>query len=310
MILIVTNSRDLAVDEIVTALRTREEAHVRLDLDLLDTDRVVLDPLGLTLRQQLPDGDVRETECPRAILWRAPTHLRESSGHRYEPAELLSKHQWAAFARSLMVFRSAKWINHPAATFAAENKPYQLALAFELGLDVPRTAVGNHLSVGLAQEPAVAVKALDTFLLRAEREDLFFYTTSVPPQELTDDVCLEMPVIFQELCEPKHDVRVTVVGQKCFAARSRDVVSGDWRRLGKKVEFEAVTLPPGIEEKCIVLLRKMGLCYGAIDFAEVMDKYHFLEVNPTGEWGWIDHLFDGAIASALTDALVLTETCE
>jgi len=91
-----------------------------------------------------------------------------------------------------MVFRDARWINHPARTYAAENKPLQLATAATVGLDVPRTRVANNLPAEFAPEEFVAVKALDSFLMRLGDQDRFFYTLSVQPSELTPDACQEI----------------------------------------------------------------------------------------------------------------------
>jgi len=310
VILLVTNSRDLATDSVVELLRSRNAAYWRLDLDLLALDQVFLDPLQPLLTHVVADGEQREVRDPQAILYRAPTHLRESSGHRYSPEELLRRHQWAAFARSLIVFRRARWVNHPTSTYAAESKPFQLAVANSLGFQVPRTAVANYLPASLARAERVAVKALDSFLLRLGGEDLFFYTTTLLPDQLTEAFCREMPLILQENVEPKTDIRVTVVGERCFFAETIEPVIGDWRLRKERVEFRPFAGTPELKASCLALLRHLDLRYGAIDLARVRDDYLFFEVNPTGEWGWLDVVFEGRIAEAIVDELLLGGTFE
>jgi len=46
----------------------------------------------------------------------------------------------------------------------------------------------------------------------------------------------------------------------------------------------------------------LGLTYGAIDLAVSGDTVHFIEINPTGEWGWLDGP-DRPIAKAIVDEL-------
>lgn len=304
MILLVTNSRDFAVEPIVEQLRESSVGYLRLDLDLLRRDAIALDPVSATLRYRMEDENEIEVCSPRAILYRAPTHLRESSGHRYRPEELLARHQWAAFARSLMVFREATWINHPSQTYAAENKPFQLAAAVSVGLSVPDTQVANHLPNVLALRETVAVKALDTFLVRDGLEDLFFYTQRMKPEDLPPDACRDMPLILQQYIADKIDVRVTVVGDTCFVAETDSTVDGDWRRAGAKARFRLADAPANVLDGCRTLLRELGLVFGAIDLVRTVDDYTFLEVNPTGEWSWLDHLFDGGISEALGRALL------
>src|SRR4051794_12253479 len=140
MILLVANSRDFATDYVVAELRERGASYARLDLDLVSADRISLDPIRRELRVARGQRDLVVTDHElRSVLFRAPTHLRESAGGRHDPEELLARHQWAAFARSLMLFGRARWMNHPKHTYAAENKPYQLAVASKLGFQTPTT---------------------------------------------------------------------------------------------------------------------------------------------------------------------------
>lgn len=280
MILLVTNSRDFAVEPIVEELRDRGTRYLRLDLDLLRRDAISLDPVSATIQYRMAEGDPCEVKSPSAILYRAPTHLRESSGHRYTPEELLARHQWAAFARSLMIFRKAAWVNHPSRTYMAENKPFQLSVAATVGLAVPETRVANYLPVEFDSRAAIAAKALDTFLVRKGDDDLFFYTQRLRPKELSYDECKEMPLILQEYFDDKVDVRITVVGETCFVAETCASVPGDWRQAEGKAKFRRADAPPPVLQGCRALLRELGLVYGAIDFVRCGDTYSFLEVNP------------------------------
>ena len=71
---------------------------------------------------------------------------------------------------------------------------------------------------------------------------------------------------------------------------------------------KAVKLDSTIEEACLKIMSTLGLEYGAFDF--ILDKKnqaYFLEVNPTGDWYWIEH----DTKMPITDAMVnLIEPCE
>jgi glutathione synthase/RimK-type ligase-like ATP-grasp enzyme len=50
------------------------------------------------------------------------------------------------------------------------------------------------------------------------------------------------------------------------------------------------------------LLEALGLNFGAIDLVESKGSYFFIEINPTGEWGWLvgdERRFDAEIAAWL-----------
>ena len=47
-----------------------------------------------------------------------------------------------------------------------------------------------------------------------------------------------------------------------------------------------------------------GLVFGAIDLALQDGKYYFLEINPTGEWGWLVDQAGLPIDEAIAEALL------
>lgn len=315
MILLVSNSRDFATDHVVAHLLRRGASYHRLDLDLVERDAVRLDPVEQVLTIHTEGHDVVVgAENLTAVLYRAPTHLRESSAGRWSTEELLQRHQWAAFARSLMVFDGAAWINHPRNVYAAECKPYQLLHAARIGFAVPCTAVGNiappaHSTVWDSHGHA-AIKALDSFLLRVQNEDAFFYTRRVSIDEARPETLSAMPLILQQYLGDKLDIRVTVVGQQCFAASvtlNGAGIGGDWRLAKSDATFAVHDLPSDVALRCVELARVLGLTYAAIDLALVDGVYYFLEVNPTGEWAWLVESTGMRIDLALADALCAAE---
>jgi len=309
-VLILSNTLDFAIDYIVAELRRRQAPYVRLNLDALAEDEVSLDPLTPRLEVRQSDGTAHNITSPRAILYRAPTHLRESSGHRYSPEELLTRHQWTAFARSLMVFRHTRWMNDPGNTFRAENKPFQLAIAKQLGLEVPDTRVTNTLPEFATNSPPCerwAIKSLDSFLLRINEKDAFLYTQCVTTEELSRESLKALPFMMQYWLEPKTDIRATVIGERCLSASvdsSKGRINGDWRLEKDHACFSAISLPSEVESKCVSLTKELGLVFAAIDLAVVGNQWYFLEANPTGEWSWLIDSAGLRIDRAIVDELL------
>ena len=67
------------------------------------------------------------------------------------------------------------------------------------------------------------------------------------------------------------------------------------------ISIEAHTkLRPLIVERCVQLIKSLGLKYGAIDFViDNSDNVVFLEVNPTGDWYWIEQKTGLPITTAM-----------
>jgi len=72
----------------------------------------------------------------------------------------------------------------------------------------------------------------------------------------------------------------------------------------RKVPHLPFELPKTIADKCVKLTKKLGLCFGAIDLALIKDgSYIFFEINPNGQWGWLEEKTDLPMRSALLNML-------
>ena len=50
------------------------------------------------------------------------------------------------------------------------------------------------------------------------------------------------------------------------------------------------------------MLNELGLNYGAFDFVRAVNgELVFLEVNPTGEWAWLEHRLQFPMREAFID---------
>ena len=121
------------------------------------------------------------------------------------------------------------------------------------------------------------------------------------------------PIFFQKHIPKLADVRVTVVGEHVFATKINSQVhaqtSVDWRSGEMVLDHERLVLPEKIHRMCIVLLEKLRLKFGAIDF--ILDKegeYVFLEINPNGQWAWIEKHTGYEISKTIVNQLLNENT--
>lgn len=203
----------------------------------------------------------------------------------------------------------------------AGHKQLQLRLARQLGLDTPRTLITNDPAAvrdfAAACPSGMMTKMMSSFAVydAAGREQVVF-TNEVAPGDLEDLGGLRLcPMTFQERVEKALELRVTVVGRKVFAASIDSQASAraahDWRRdgLGLVGAWESYELPREAEAALLRLMDAFGLNYGAADFILTPDGRHvFLEVNPSGEFFWLEHSPGLPISAALADLLLGRET--
>jgi glutathione synthase/RimK-type ligase-like ATP-grasp enzyme len=115
------------------------------------------------------------------------------------------------------------------------------------------------------------------------------------------------PVIFQEYIEARYDLRITVVGDSIFPAAiysQETAYKVDFRMDIANARIEAVRLPPAVEAQLQALMARLGLVYGAIDMRLTPDeRYVFLEINPAGQWLFIEQRSMQPITACLATTL-------
>lgn len=308
-ILVLASRYDLSCDYVVSALRRGGHAYFRLNSEDLPSYSLCLDPCQGRLSCHT-NGLRIEVEAHRlsAVYFRRPTFLREASQAVCGPEEQFRRAQWAAFIRNLMVFDLAQWVNHPTRTYEAEHKMIQLRKARAVGFDIPVTyCLNSERFLGSrVNSSLIAVKGLDTVLVRTDTTEAFGYTNLLSRDELEDAELKGAPLVAQQAISDKLDLRVTVVEDRWWCASVTEGgtgIVGDWRLRKAGVEFSEFALPQSIGERCVVLTRQLGLAFAAIDLALSNDRFFFLEVNPTGEWAWLQEQVQFPIAAALADAL-------
>lgn len=310
MLLLVTNCRDITTDYVVAELQRRHTPYFRLNTEQLPNALCTMDSYprsawsislaGKTIRgDQVRAAYFRRPGAPEVLL---PTNPGEKA---YVEAE------WSSFIKSLYARLDGSWLNAPTDIFLAEDKPKQLMLASELGFNVPSARITNDITAvrQITGAGSAIAKPLRQALLTGERERVIFTTRLESLRENDADAIAMAPIIVQSEVIKKYDVRVTVVGTKIFAtaiwSQEHEETQVDWRQGSRPdLKHEKIELPLSIQQQCLELLHRLNLQYGAIDFiCDQQGKLWFLEINPNGQWAWIENLTGYPIAAAIVDAL-------
>ena len=79
----------------------------------------------------------------------------------------------------------------------------------------------------------------------------------------------------------------------------------NWRRYDHhQTPYREHRLPRDVAQRCVQLVERLGLCYGAIDMVLTPDgRYVFLEINPNGQYQWIEDFTGLPISDAICDLL-------
>jgi glutathione synthase/RimK-type ligase-like ATP-grasp enzyme len=320
-VLIITHSGDNeSVESVTRAVTKRGGRALRLDTDRFPSEVRLAARYGgegagrVTFGAGEYEFDLNEV----GAVW----HRRLSVAARL-PRELDSQLRAASVGESraallgVLAGLTAFRIDPESAIRRAEQKPLQLRVARESGLEVPRTLVTNDPAAVRdfyeACDGRLMTKMLSSFAVydREGRESVVF-TNPVGPEDLEDLTGLSLcPMTFQERVEKRLELRATVVGRRVFTAsidsQASERAAHDWRRDGVALvgEWRPYTLPPEAEGLLLALMDYFGLNYGAADFILTPDGRHvFLELNPSGEFFWLEHGPGLDISGALADVLL------
>jgi glutathione synthase/RimK-type ligase-like ATP-grasp enzyme len=314
-VLVVTNKIDPHADAIISILHARGVNCFRLNTEDIFTkfnSTIAIDGRGLTGRLW---SDIRSLDLSE--LW--SVWYRRPQKPSFEHIENQHERQFAqsestAFMNWLWEALDCIWVNKPSRNHVACSKIDQLHVAAEIGFKVPKTIITNDPSAARAfydeLNGRVINKVLNTGLIEDGKEALTIYTHRVEQKHLEYlDMIKSIPCVFQERIEKKIELRITVVGNQVFPAeihsQANDKTRDDWRRYDiPNTPHAAHNLPEAISILCLKLMRHYGLMFGAIDMVLTPDnKYVFLEINPNGQWLWIEQLTGLKISSAIADIL-------
>lgn len=325
-VLIVTNRADLHADIVSAKLAATGGAPFRLNLDEFPKHFA----LNLEFARErwegelvhLPSGDSLAVSEIGAV-W-----MRKKASFQFLSADLAP--QELAYAEgemehmlfSLLYSLDCYWMSHPAALRAASWKGEQLLRAARLGFRVPPSLVTNRRSgvdaFRARMNGDIVFKSLSSPSLAAEAvapEERI--AGALPTTRITDeheealDAVAELPSFFQQHVPKRHELRVTVIGSRVFAARIDSQedprTATDYRDFSAEIRFAAERLPPELERRCLELVHSYGLNYGAIDLIVTPQGEHvFLENNPVGQFLFIEQLvpeldMTGALAACLVE---------
>jgi glutathione synthase/RimK-type ligase-like ATP-grasp enzyme len=249
---------------------------------------------------------VTDFSAVHAVWWRRPQAVNLSSVTNSD-AYTFTANEWQEAIGGLWQLIDVRWMNQPARDEVASRKAYQLRVAAEMGLAVPRTLITSDPDRARAfiEAHGLGKTIFKTFSAthaiwretRVVRKDEF---------DILDTVRLA-PVIFQEYVPAEVDLRVTVVGGRIFPAAiySQDTdYPVDFRMSLGQARTETTELPTEVADRLMALMGRLGLIYGAIDMRRTPEGEHvFLEINTAGEFLFIEERTGQPISRAIAEWL-------
>lgn len=317
-LLIVTNKSDPHADEVIRILSDKETIRpIRLNSDEFfsncsyafswDTDGEVTGHYISIL-----DSGIA-TDKVKVAWWRKPAPLQPAPGLVHPEAIEMALREGNILFRGIGTpFNGLVWVNDPHAMHVASPKLQQIRVARDCGLSIPETLVTNvnsELIRFVKDHGRCIVKPMSAGAFIFEGRSFGVFTSKVTLSQITEllDSVEYAPIMVQREIEKHQELRITFIGEEVFACAidssesELDDVRTDWRSIEPHhLPHQLVPIPDRLNNALRAMLSHYGLHYGAFDVIQEPDgHYYFLELNPNGQYLWIERLTGAKMSEAM-----------
>jgi ATP-grasp ribosomal peptide maturase len=313
-VLILATEHDISVDRVVRALAARGVPVFRADLAWF--------PQQLTLDAELRDGRWvgrlatanREVALGalRSVWYRSPSAFEFPTTMSVSERRH-SQHEAKLGLGGVLANLPVLWVNHPGRQADAGYKPRQLVAAARAGLTVLPTLVTNEAAAvrrfaGESGRHGVVTKMFGAPAICEQGGRRVALTQRLTESDLGDLSGIEITAHqFQSWASKREEARVIVIGRQVFAVAIRagsDAAHVDWRADYEALDYERITPPDAVRRGIRAVMAELELAYGAFDFVVTPEgQWIFLEVNPGGQYGWLEDVADLPLTETMTDLL-------
>lgn len=304
MIFIVTHKEDFTVDFVIEKLNQRDINYYRFNCEDVDQKGY---SFKLGKSNEFLINKIKNIDS----VWFRRTKLPEVKASSDSEKLFLLNDYKTLLNNIYNLIESDKWLSKPQNVYNAENKLLQLKIAKEIDFIIPETIVTSSkedLREFLkAHNNQVIIKPIDQGRIDEIEGFKNIFTNIISQEHINNlDEYDLTPSIFQEYIEKDYELRITVVGERVFSAKvesqKNEKTKIDWRK--EKLKFSEYKLPDTISKKCVLLLKALELNFGAIDLIKTKSgEYIFLEINPNGQWAWIEFDTELEISEAIISFL-------
>ncbi|MDR2835975.1 MAG: grasp-with-spasm system ATP-grasp peptide maturase [Bacteroidales bacterium] len=183
------------------------------------------------------------------------------------------------------------WLNR--FTLNELNKLEQLQVAHKIGLKIPHTFLKTKLEIADLKSSIITKPMSEVIHINLGERSYSTFTSRVNEKNIKSDYTISL---FQEEIEKELELRVFYLGNKCYTvailSQFDTQTTIDFRNYNysKPNKMAFYDLPTEITKKINLFMEHFNLQMGSLDF--ILDKkgnYVFLEVNPSGQYGFFDY---------------------
>jgi hypothetical protein len=273
----------------------------------------------LTIQLELSGGEVLKMEEVSIFFFRGGLFKLDLKNYKQEglPTTLVETHLLHEFNTVVTFFYKQvvkKCLGNP--LFHPLSKLEQLETARDVGLNIPFSIINNSKkkleASTLSTTPFLITKSIQENVLYQETQGIH-YDLKVHELGLKEIDDFFFPSLFQEGIQKSIEIRTFYLDGSFYSiamllcASDKEVV--DYRMEAKGIRYARYKLPRAMEHALDTFMKRIGLSSGSIDLMlATSGHYYFLEVNPTGQIGWVSDYGNYNLEEKIAQYLLKKET--
>lgn len=296
-ILIITSSIDETTSYIVRKYSELAE-FFRVDVDKFSEYRFCIGNDGWSISDKYSTID---SESIHSIYYRKPMfpdlRMYDLQYH------LLIQRDIISVINGIVDSFHSKVITKPSILRKTENKVYQMVYASKHGWNIPKSYIGNDKKLGNQYTQSLSIIKPLTMGKTYGKNGWELYQTNIF-RGIKEDIGLT-PVYLQHYIPKQYEVRITIIAREVYAVRIDTRNKIDWRLDYQNHKYTMIVCPEDIIRKCYQMMADFNLIFGAFDFIVTPEnEWIFLEVNPNGQWLWLEQSFGLDISKKILNNLM------
>jgi len=196
-----------------------------------------------------------------------------------------------------------KVLSKPCLLRESENKTNQLIYAINHNWKTPNSFIGNDSDKQLDFSSIRSIiKPLTTGKVDTKNGCELYQTNYFNYKVNTISLT---PIYLQTYITKLYEVRITIINTTFYTVRIDTKDKLDWRADYKNHKYSIIECPKKIQKQCLAMLKNYNLRFGAFDYIVTPEnKWIFLELNPNGQWLWLEEALNLDISEQIINYLL------
>lgn len=301
MILILTSSADTNADYVIAWLKKYHYPYFRLNADAILDNKFYISPLENKLYLDEQEIDVSQVNA----VWLYKFGGFHKTGYFHKNKDHLAKDsvgqlssEFSAILVSIMSMLSdKKWLTKPSTSQVNKIDILRKAAAFDI--DVPASYIVSEKKVLynlLQKEGSLISKSIyEPFFIKKPNGYYSMFTRQLDKENIDKLPSTFFPSLVQRKINKKYEIRCFYLdgefySMAIFSQKNKstelDFRRYDWANPNRKIPYQ---LPKELASKLRKMLENLNMNCCSLDILKSSEdnKYYFLEINPTGQFGMV-----------------------